>query len=339
MEKTIISIDRAAEILLASDVRTIKSYVEKGLIPRIKIDKGGLSIDAIKLAEKLGVEDFTEPFINAEEARKVIGVEKKLSKDFCERKGIPFSCLFEDGTKGVRLLFRRSLLEAWAKKQKLNIEEGVGWIEDLARFQFHDIIYPIFEVFSRYLFNERLQAIMRAYLVDGQSVEGVATRFDLSRVRTRQLIEKAKTRIMSIAFRTGQWAETLKGSELEMFLPNQIIELWKDEQQKVATLNQQNSDLSILNKELSSKLPPDVVKEIINRLKFKTVDPVLQTPVEELDISVRQFNCLKVAQIKTLGDLLKYSADDLAKFRNFGRKSIGFLEEILREKGYSLKAS
>jgi DNA-directed RNA polymerase subunit alpha len=60
---------------------------------------------------------------------------------------------------------------------------------------------------------------------------------------------------------------------------------------------------------------------------------ILKTPLSDLDLSVRAYNCLKAADIKTLGDLVSYEIGDLLKFRNFGKKSLSELEELAREKG------
>lgn len=62
---------------------------------------------------------------------------------------------------------------------------------------------------------------------------------------------------------------------------------------------------------------------------------VLKTPLADLDLSVRAFNCLKAAEVKTLGDLVSYNIADLLKFRNFGKKSLSELEELVAEKGLS----
>ncbi|MGB1039098.1 MAG: DNA-directed RNA polymerase subunit alpha C-terminal domain-containing protein, partial [Bacteroidia bacterium] len=51
------------------------------------------------------------------------------------------------------------------------------------------------------------------------------------------------------------------------------------------------------------------------------------------DLSVRAFNCLRAAEIKTLGDLVQYDIADLLKFRNFGKKSLTELEDFVKEKG------
>jgi len=59
---------------------------------------------------------------------------------------------------------------------------------------------------------------------------------------------------------------------------------------------------------------------------------LLKTPLAELDLSVRAFNCLRAADIKTLGDLVSYNIADLLKFRNFGKKSLTELEELVADK-------
>jgi len=59
---------------------------------------------------------------------------------------------------------------------------------------------------------------------------------------------------------------------------------------------------------------------------------VLKSPLADLDLSVRAYNCLKAAEIRTLGELVSFEIDDLLKFRNFGKKSLAELEEFVRDK-------
>lgn len=66
---------------------------------------------------------------------------------------------------------------------------------------------------------------------------------------------------------------------------------------------------------------------------FLHVRKILKTPLSDLDLSVRAYNCLKAADIKSLADLVAYDIADLLKFRNFGKKSLSELEELVREKG------
>lgn len=56
---------------------------------------------------------------------------------------------------------------------------------------------------------------------------------------------------------------------------------------------------------------------------------LLKTKLVDLDLSVRALNCLKAAEVETLGDLVKFNKNDLLKFRNFGKKSLTELEELL----------
>jgi DNA-directed RNA polymerase subunit alpha len=60
---------------------------------------------------------------------------------------------------------------------------------------------------------------------------------------------------------------------------------------------------------------------------------VLKTPLEDLDLSVRAFNCLKAAKINSLSELVTYEQEDLMKFRNFGQKSLAEIEQVLNERG------
>jgi len=63
---------------------------------------------------------------------------------------------------------------------------------------------------------------------------------------------------------------------------------------------------------------------------------ILNTPVEELELSVRSSNCLKNANIKTIGELTRKTEDDIARTRNFGKKSLQEIKEKLQEWNLSL---
>ncbi len=60
---------------------------------------------------------------------------------------------------------------------------------------------------------------------------------------------------------------------------------------------------------------------------------LLKTKLVDMDLSVRALNCLKAADVETLGDLVQYNKNDLLKFRNFGKKSLTELEELVKTKG------
>lgn len=60
---------------------------------------------------------------------------------------------------------------------------------------------------------------------------------------------------------------------------------------------------------------------------------LLKTKLVDMDLSVRALNCLKAADVETLGDLVQFNKNDLLKFRNFGKKSLTELEELVKAKG------
>ncbi len=72
----------------------------------------------------------------------------------------------------------------------------------------------------------------------------------------------------------------------------------------------------------------DIVDEHILHMR-----KLLKTSLEDLDLSVRAYNCLKAAKINSLGEMVKYDTHELLKFRNFGKKSLVEIEELLMEKG------
>ncbi|MDR0712689.1 MAG: DNA-directed RNA polymerase subunit alpha [Bacteroidales bacterium] len=76
--------------------------------------------------------------------------------------------------------------------------------------------------------------------------------------------------------------------------------------------------------EVEEKQPTDEFDEEI--LKMRSL---LKTKLIDMDLSVRALNCLKAAEVETLGDLVRFSKNDLLKFRNFGKKSLTELDELL----------
>ena len=64
---------------------------------------------------------------------------------------------------------------------------------------------------------------------------------------------------------------------------------------------------------------------------------ILEMNIEDMDLSVRSYNCLKRANIHTVEDLLKKTEDDMLKVRNLGRKSLDEVIQKLNSYGLSLK--
>lgn len=79
--------------------------------------------------------------------------------------------------------------------------------------------------------------------------------------------------------------------------------------------------------------PKTLEKEKVRDPEKERLRKILHMSVEELELSVRAFNCLKGANIKTLADLVKREESELLRFRNFGRKSLDEIKEKIQEYG------
>ena len=73
-----------------------------------------------------------------------------------------------------------------------------------------------------------------------------------------------------------------------------------------------------------------LVRKTANQKELKKI---LLTPVDDLELSVRSHNCLKAANIKNLAELVRKDEQEMLKFRNFGRKSLAELMEIVETLG------
>jgi DNA-directed RNA polymerase subunit alpha len=78
--------------------------------------------------------------------------------------------------------------------------------------------------------------------------------------------------------------------------------------------------------------PVEELEEVVDE-ETRRIATLLKMQVDELELSVRSANCLKAANILTLGDLVQRTEAEMLKFRNFGRKSLNELTAILESLG------
>lgn len=119
-----------------------------------------------------------------------------------------------------------------------------------------------------------------------------------------------------------------------------ILEVWTNgtitPQEAVAA----GSEILIDHFSLFTELPDYVFdEEEEEEPEVDEKDLLLQKPIEDLDLSLRSYNCLKRADIHTLGDIISWEASDLAKIRNFGKKSFAEVEKTVQSYGFELKDS
>ncbi len=85
---------------------------------------------------------------------------------------------------------------------------------------------------------------------------------------------------------------------------------------------------------LSFNVDAEAQEELLEKdSEFTRIRKILQMSVDELELSVRSHNCLKAANIKTIADLVRRDEPELLKFKNFGRKSLAELSEIIEQFG------
>src|SRR5438045_7670164 len=77
-------------------------------------------------------------------------------------------------------------------------------------------------------------------------------------------------------------------------------------------------------------------QEEVSERGMDKMNEVLNRSVEELELSVRSYNCLKNANIQTIGELVQKTEAEMLKTKNFGRKSLNEIKEILSSMGLSL---
>ncbi len=80
---------------------------------------------------------------------------------------------------------------------------------------------------------------------------------------------------------------------------------------------------------------PEMDEEEVDREKDRMRENLMRS-IEELELSVRSYNCLKNADIKTIADLVQRTEAEMLKTKNFGRKSLNEIKELLAEMGLSL---
>ncbi len=121
-----------------------------------------------------------------------------------------------------------------------------------------------------------------------------------------------------------------------------IIEIWTD---GTVTPDEALKQASIILKEhfllfLNFLAPEELIIEEDDKeeeeMRKKILKKVLETPVDQLELTVRSSNCLEGTNIKTIGELIKKSEDDMLKMKNFGKKSLAEVKAKLEEYGLRL---
>lgn len=169
---------------------------------------------------------------------------------------------------------------------------------------------------------------LKAYYKEVRNLESVGKSLNITRERVNQIIRKA---IMKLKHSSKELL--IQGKDkFELISLNEKEEIIKEFKEKISY------DLIIewiSNHEITEELL-DICHSIINTYHNRPKEQE-EITIEDLDLSVRSYNCLKRWNIHTLKDLTSRTRDDMMKVRNFGRKSLKEVESKLKEIGLSFK--
>ena len=154
-------------------------------------------------------------------------------------------------------------------------------------------------------------------ILDLESYQEIADMYGLSRERVRQIFEKSLRRILEfrdIATRRLEESQS------------KVLELQKE-------IDHLHDEIFFLQHPQDNKKEEELSDK--NDI-FRQCEP-FSLPLKELYLSVRTWNCLKYAGIRTLGDVVAYDRAEFMRIRNFGRKSLNELDILLEKRGLEFK--
>ena len=178
----------------------------------------------------------------------------------------------------------------------------------------NEIFSAIIEASGDDVLKEREKTIL-TMLLEGKDVEFVAEEYGLTRSRIMQIVSKAVRKLATV-----KTFSELRREYKQLVFDNanfqNVIEALQNRIKKLERIN--NIDTA-----------PVSEYDYLLGDKGGTFTALMNTSVYDLEISVRSLNCLKGADVDTLYDLVKCNKTDLMKFRNFGKKSLTELEDLL----------
>ena len=170
------------------------------------------------------------------------------------------------------------------------------------------------------LIDERQCKVLKM-MIDGDSLEEVANYYNLTRERIRQIFEKACRKIRRVECIKGK-LDSIHALKLELLdtkrLLNAAVEKLSLHEQVEHSLSEEHEREELIKEFERSD-------ELVNILNTSIIDLV----------SNRALNCLKFVGVETLGDLVQLKETEMLRYRNFGKKSLNELKELLGKYGLS----
>ena len=212
---------------------------------------------------------------------------------------------------------RRDLLLAEKELEK-NLDDTRSAIHLLGKgvpaYLINEIFSAIIEASGDDVLKERERNIL-TMLLEGKDVVDVAEDYGLTRSRIMQIASHAVRKLATVK----TFSELRKECKQLVFENKNFPIVVQSFQNRIKELERLNDIEDVPVSEYDYLLGD----------KGGTFTALMETKVIDLNITVRSLNCLKAADIETLGDLIKYNKTDLLKFRNFGKKSMTELDDLL----------
>lgn len=168
---------------------------------------------------------------------------------------------------------------------------------------------------------ERELAVLLLYYQDGLSMEEIGSKYGVTRERIRQVLSKAVRRVASKA--------RLYPKERELLLKREIAE------RDLANLDKHRAELVEIFRKTGNYSEEMEATFGSVTLTAGMTDYDLRS-IEELDISIRSYNCLKRAGVCTFADLTKRTLDELSKVRNLGKRCLKEIVNAMKSEGLTL---
>ena len=178
----------------------------------------------------------------------------------------------------------------------------------------NDIFSSIIEACGEDVLVEREKVIL-TMLLEGKSAEDVAYDYGLTRTRIMQIASQAIRKLATVK----SYSDLRKENKQLTFESNNfpiVVQSFHNRIKELEHINNINT-------------APVSEYDYLLGDKGGTFTTLMSTRVVDLRISVRALNCLKAADIDTLGDLVRITKTDLLKYRNFGKKSLTELDDLL----------
>ena len=247
-----------------------------------------------------------------------------------------FKQYYIDCVAKARLQKKQSMKEFIDKTDHLEYPETLLVQLDItpeAFGNYYDEIIPNFNenikrILDKEMFSDRERYCLMAYYKELRNLENIGKSLNITRGRVNQIIKKAIVKLKH----SGKELLIQGKDKFELISLNEKEEIIKEFKEKIGY------DLIVEwigNHEITEELL-NVCHSVINTYNNRPKGQGEAT-IEDLDLSVRSYNCLKRCGIHTLKDLTSMTRDGMMKVRNLGRKSLKEVESKLKEIGLSFK--